>query len=113
MFPITFFIFYTSKLLLVLKELRFFGTNKSKPYLKRDWKIFFLFLQVFLTFSAAVEFSSQRNVALPRDWIYSDKFCNNWVLQIMANNGVTVSVTIKNLQMENKAVNISCPASAN
>ena len=61
-----------------------------------------------LTFPAAVEFSSQRDIALPRDRVNSNEFCYSGVLEVMADYSITVSVSSKNLERKYKSSNIYC-----
>jgi len=53
-----------------------------------------------LTFSATIELGSQRDVSLPCDWEKSNKFCYYWILEVMTDDRITVSVASKNLERE-------------
>ena len=57
-----------------------------------------------LTFSAAIEFRPQRDVAMPSNRVYSDNFGNNRILKVMANDSVTVKVTSKSLKQDKAKV---------
>lgn len=53
---------------------------------------------VVLTFSAAIEFCPQRDVATPSNRVYSDNFGNNRIFKVMTDDSETVKVTNKRLK---------------
>lgn len=58
-----------------------------------------------VTFSTAIEFCSQGNVPLPCNWVYANALWNVGDLKVVANDRETISVPIKNLEIEYRCRN--------